>query len=290
MDLTDKYLLIDGDGSNSQPFKALKDNKLQGLFDNKMFSYDINEKDLKIIDDNNVLYEFIYNESSSNYYNNEYIIYDGHNDKGINCSLMIADRIARLWKQSTRYSCYYYLKNGLLKSVGEHTYGSFSLQDYDYNTKIEIGDYCSFAEGLNIVLRDHSTKNVSTFPFDVAWNVYGLNDSFIKNHSVKNETLKIGNDVWIGYGVTILPGVSYIGDGAVIAAGAVVTKDVEPYSIVGGVPANLIKYRFNEDQINELLKIKWWEWNETKIKENINDIVSPNIDSFIEKYKNTNDC
>ena len=288
MNLTNKYLLIDGNGIY-QRFKGLDGNKLQSLFDNELFSYDMNENVLKIFNtDNTALYEFIYNEDYSNYYNNEYVFYDGHDNNNINCNLMIVDTLARLWKETTRYSCYHYIKSGLLKSVGEHTYGKFQMQDKDYNTEIEIGDYCSFAADLTIILRNHSINNISTFPFDETWHVYGLNDTSISNHSAKNQTLKIGNDVWIGYGVTILPGVSHIGDGAIIAAGSVVTKDVEPYSIVGGVPAKIIKYRFSKDQIDKLLKIQWWNWDEQTIKENISDIVSPNIESFIEKNKNTN--
>lgn len=99
---------------------------------------------------------------------------------------------------------------------------------------------------------------------------------------VGNSKVRIGNDVWIGANAVILPGVT-VGDGAVIAAGAVVTKDVKPYSIVGGVPAKLIKYRFEPWQIELLLKLKWWDWPLEKIKENITLFQNPK--KFFEEYK-----
>lgn len=91
-----------------------------------------------------------------------------------------------------------------------------------------------------------------------------------------NEVVIIGNDVWIGANAVILPGVT-IGDGAVVAAGAVVAKDVAPYEIVGGVPAKRIRYRFDEDTIEKLLEIKWWEWEHSVIEENIESLFDVNL-------------
>ena len=96
-----------------------------------------------------------------------------------------------------------------------------------------------------------------------------------------NKAVNIGNDVWIGANVIILPGVT-ISDGAIIAAGAVVNKDVKPFEIVGGVPAKTIKYRFDEDIINKLLKIKWWNWSLKEIEDNIEFFYD--IDGFIRKF------
>lgn len=94
----------------------------------------------------------------------------------------------------------------------------------------------------------------------------------------------IGNDVWIGAKSTIMSGIK-IGDGAIVAAGSVVTKDVEPYSLVGGNPAKHIKYRFTKEQIDDLLEISWWNWTETKIREEAMVLWSSDINAFIEKHK-----
>ena len=287
MNIANKYLSIKNANNITNNYKVIDNNKLENLFSKKeILYYALDDNTLIVLDANDkLLYDFKYDKDRTNYYDNSYIFFSGHDKNNDPCTLMIVDILPRLWQNTTRFSCYWLLKNGLIKSVGEHTYGSIKIADNSSNTNIEIGDYCSFAEDLTIILRNHSSQNISTFPFDVVWHVYGTNDTPINNHTSKNETLKIGNDVWIGHGVKILPGVSSIGDGAVIAAGAVVTKDVEPYSVVGGVPAKHIKYRFKEDQIKELQEIKWWEWDEQTIKERIKDITSPNIDDFIEKYK-----
>lgn len=281
MNIVNKYLFIK-EGNNSAQYYKILDNKIERLFtdDNYSLSFVIKDNTIQIFEKDNIIYDLIYNEELSNYYNNEYIFYENQN-----VLLMIADSVTRLWRQRTRFSCYDYIKEGLLEKVGEHSYGHFFIPDSDPESKVEIGDYCSFADQLVIIMRDHNTKNISTFPFDAFRYIYGMKDMPENSHIVKNKKLIIGNDVWIGYGVKIMPSVSYIGDGAIIAAGSVLTKDVEPYSIVGGVPAKLIKYRFEKNQIDELLKIKWWEWDEKTVRERINEIASPNIDSFIEKYK-----
>jgi tetrahydrodipicolinate N-succinyltransferase len=98
----------------------------------------------------------------------------------------------------------------------------------------------------------------------------------------KEGIIMIGNDVWIGAGALILSGVT-IGDGAIVGAGSVVTHDVPPYAVVGGVPAKIIRFRYNKDQIEALLKIAWWNWNIEKIKANM-DYFYGEIDAFIEKF------
>jgi acetyltransferase-like isoleucine patch superfamily enzyme len=103
-------------------------------------------------------------------------------------------------------------------------------------------------------------------------------------HPTCNGDIEIGNDVWIGAHSTIMSGVK-IGNGAVVAAKSVVTKDVPPYAIVGGNPARIIKYRFDKSQIEKLLNISWWDWDEDKIRENAELMWSSDVDKFIE---NTN--
>lgn len=93
---------------------------------------------------------------------------------------------------------------------------------------------------------------------------------------------KIGNDVWIGRDVTILPSVN-IGDGAVIGTGAVVNRDIPPYAIAVGVPAKVIKYRFTPDEIEKLLKIKWWNWTDEQIKKNIDLLYKPEL--YFRRFK-----
>ncbi len=134
----------------------------------------------------------------------------------------------------------------------------------------EIGKFCSIADNVNIVVGTHPTKTfVSSHPaFFSTKQQAGF--SFVKKqkyvetvYSHNNYFVSVGNDVWIGYGSTILSGVT-IGDGAIVAAGSVVVNDVPSYAVVGGVPARVIKYRFDDDTIDKLLNDKWWnksiEW------------------------------
>ncbi|WMN10915.1 CatB-related O-acetyltransferase [Marivirga salinae] len=127
---------------------------------------------------------------------------------------------------------------------------------------VSIGNYCSIARGVIIQEVNHKFEKVSTFYF---------NKHIFKNSEYTDEITKgkiqIGNDVWIGANSMILSGVK-IGDGAVIAAGSVVTKDVLDYAIVGGSPARLIKMRFSDEIILKLKNLKWWDWSLEKIKKN----------------------
>ncbi|MBG0761633.1 hypothetical protein BOO22_19695 [Vibrio cidicii] len=137
-----------------------------------------------------------------------------------------------------------------------------------------IGAFCNISADNVTIAGNHPITTVSTNTF-----TYSKKVGFVaKNRSIEHLTnlkkIKIGNDVWIGANVILLPGVS-IGDGAVIAAGAVVSKDVPPYAIVGGVPAKLIKYRFEPEVIDGLLASKWWEWEDDKIKRFIPLMESP---------------
>lgn len=181
-------------------------------------------------------------------------------------------------------------------SVGKYTYGYKDLLKM-FPAASSIGRYCSINETARILI-NHPMEAVTTHPFidhPMFWNLknYERKKQILEEHgkyknncacatsSIRNNpAVTIGNDVWIGANVCIMPGV-HIGDGAVLAAGAVITKDVEPYAIVGGVPAKLIKYRFNEEQRRKLLEICWWNWDEEQIEENYELFLEP--ESFLEK-------
>lgn len=163
-------------------------------------------------------------------------------------------------------------------SIGRFSYGKPKI--YASKNSFSLGNFCSIADGVTIYSgAEHQTSWIKTYPF---LEFPELIEDKDVNKSKGNVT--IGNDVWLADGVLVLSGVT-IGDGAVVAARAVVTKDVKPYEIVGGNPAKHIKYRFNEEQISELLKIKWWDWDIEKIKSNLDLILSEDIDKFINKHK-----
>lgn len=168
------------------------------------------------------------------------------------------------------------------KCIGEYTYGLPQIFKLEKSSELEIGKFCSIANNVKIFLDgEHETSNISTYPFG-----YYKGFTTKKRYQVKSKgKITIGNDVWIGYGVTILSGVN-IGDGAVIGACALVIKDVAPYTIVGGIPAKIIKKRFDDKTIEKLLQIKWWNWSDKKIQKNIEILQNNNIDIFISnKYK-----
>lgn len=150
-------------------------------------------------------------------------------------------------------------------SVGEYTYGGLRIINYNENEKLKIGNYCSIAQEVTFILNaDHRMDTISSFPFKVK-----VLDEHVEGTSKGD--IVVDDDVWIGYGATIMSGV-HIGQGAVVAAGAVVTKDVPPYAIVGGVPAKVIKYRFPETMIEELLKIDYSKLTEETIKSHIDEL------------------
>ena len=145
--------------------------------------------------------------------------------------------------------------------------------------KLIIGKFCMIASDVKFIMNgaNHLTKSISSYPFAI----FGKNwkDAMIgKQYPTKGNT-EVGNDVWIGFNSTIMPGIK-IGDGAIIATNSTVTKNVEPYSIVGGNPAKEIKKRFTKEQIEKLLEIKWWNWDIEKITKNVKNLTGENLENL----------
>lgn len=145
-----------------------------------------------------------------------------------------------------------------------------------------IGRFCSIGPNFICGLGIHPINGISTAPCFYSTKKQNGMTFTSSSKAVEMSNVNIGNDVFVGANVTILTGVS-IGDGAVIAAGAVVVKDVPPYAVVGGVPAKLIKYRFDSNIIAALENIKWWNWPQEKLKEIVEDF--DDVQSFVNKYK-----
>lgn len=162
--------------------------------------------------------------------------------------------------------------------VGKYTFiNDYSLIDRNVSS---IGSFCSIAYNTRIGLGGHPTDWVSTHPFAYQKKYNFRMDDIPFESNTNTETI-IGNDVWIGANATILAGVK-IGDGAIVGAHSLVTKDVEPYSIVIGSPARHLRSRFDDKTISALKDLKWWEWDQEKIKANIDLFNNP--ENFIAKF------
>lgn len=158
------------------------------------------------------------------------------------------------------------------------------LYHYPYvnSDKLIIGKFCSIACNAKFIFNsaNHTLKSLSTYPFPIFPEEWDSTMDITEAWDNKGDIV-IGNDVWIGYDAVIMSGV-HIGDGAIIGTRALVTKDVPPYSIVGGMPAKIIRKRFDDSLIEALLKIKWWDWSTEKIRKNLSDIRSGNIEKLKE--------
>ena len=192
-----------------------------------------------------------------------------------------------------------YLKNVVENSnieIGDYTiYNDFIhdprefqknnvLYHYPINKdRLIIGKFCSIACGAKFLFNsaNHKMASLSTYTFPLFFEEWGLKKENVAQAWDQKGDIMIGNDVWIGYEAVILSVVT-IGDGAVIGCRAVVTKDIPPYTIVGGVPAKPIRKRFDEETIKELQKIKWWDWPEEKITEKIQAIQAGDLEGLRE--------
>lgn len=158
-------------------------------------------------------------------------------------------------------------------TVGKYTYGALNVLDNNPVSQLKIGNFCSIAPQVTFILNsEHYTNQLSSFPFKVKC----LRSCSAEAFSYGN--IVVDDDVWIGHGSTILSGV-HIGQGAIVAAGAVVSKDVPPYSIVGGVPARILKYRFSQEVIDYLLTLDYKSLTKSQVKEKI-DLIYTQIDNL----------
>jgi len=164
-------------------------------------------------------------------------------------------------------------------NIGKYTYGNPTILKGNNAGNLTIGKFCSISDQVVILLgRNHRKDWITTYPFP-AFGADWPEAQEIKECENSKGNVIIGNDVWIGLGATILSGVK-IGDGAVIGARAVVTKDVAPYAVVVGNPAREVKKRFSDEIIDKLLDIKWWDWEDDKIRNYIDILCSPNIEKL----------
>ena len=161
--------------------------------------------------------------------------------------------------------------------LGTRSYGRPRiLTDVHGRERLIVGNY-SGLDGTWILGMNHGPRRVSWFPLRIHLEMEGNYDDY----PVPMGDTIVGNDVWTTENCLVMSGVK-IGDGAIVAAGAVVTKDVPPYAIVGGNPAKLIRYRFTEEQIAALLEIRWWDWPEDHVRAAVPYLESEDVDAFIE--------
>jgi acetyltransferase-like isoleucine patch superfamily enzyme len=165
-------------------------------------------------------------------------------------------------------------------SIGEYTYGNPKIECWAPDDKLTIGKFCSIATDVTILIgMHHCVSCASTFPF---CGFMGIKPPTHEEEKIVQEETVIGNDVWIGYGALILSGVT-IGDGAVIGARTVVSKDVEPYSIVAGSPLKHLRYRFPKEVRDVLLEKKWWDLPDEEIEDLVPYLIQPDVHKLLEK-------
>jgi acetyltransferase-like isoleucine patch superfamily enzyme len=170
-------------------------------------------------------------------------------------------------------------------TMGRYSYGSPLVRRFggdDPSTRVRIGQFVSIADDVVILAGgEHPTERVSSFPFSRC--EFGTPGEDWDGFPRSRGDIVIGNDVWIGRGTRILSGVT-VGDGAVIGGYSVVAKDVRPYAIVVGNPAREVRRRFSDEQIEALLRIRWWDWSDDELAEAVPLLDSAQIEEFLERY------
>ena len=167
--------------------------------------------------------------------------------------------------------------------IGEWSYGDLEVVYWDAGASLRIGRFCSIAPGVVVLLGgEHHSDWVTTYPFSLNFQEAAA----LPGYPHTKGDVRIGNDVWIGRDALVLSGVT-VHDGAVIGARSVVTRDVEPYSIVAGNPARRLRYRFSPERIEALRRIAWWDWPLDEIKKALPVLQSGDVDGFIARYGRT---
>jgi hypothetical protein len=186
-------------------------------------------------------------------------------------------RLRNLWWGSDKTQLKRLERQGRLVR-GVKTYGDPTIWTFDHepDARLIIGNY-SAVGGTHLLGGQHAIKHVASYPLRIYWGMPGAGED---GNPAKRGDIVIGSDVWVCFGSYVLSGVT-IGDGVVVGTGAVVTKDIPPYAIVAGNPAEIIRYRHTPEQIEALLEIKWWDWPEEQIKEAVPYLANEDVDAFI---------
>ena len=188
-----------------------------------------------------------------------------------------------------------YIKNVITRpniQVGDYTYyddAATNGEDFEAHVthhyeflgdRLVIGKFCAIARGITFIMNgaNHRMNSVTTYPFNIMGHGWEKCTPTLEDLPFKGDTV-VGNDVWIGQDVTVMPGV-HIGDGAIIAAESVVTRDIPPYHVAGGNPCRVIRKRFDDALIDYLLALKWWDWDAEKIFCNLEALCSGDLEQI----------